>query len=381
VSPAPLRARLLSARGPGGVAVVELSGPGALERARALAGGAALAPGTLRLVRLEIPGEGLDEALVVVLEEARVELHLHGSPPLVQRVLELCGGPSGAHAPPSIGVRAHAPPSIGVRAHSPPSIELRAQALLGSGGAPCEAAARILLDQQAGALRRELEELAARAASPDFGDRLARLVERGRIAARAFAPARVLLAGPVNSGKSTLFNLLVARERAVVSAEPGTTRDALIERVRLGAWPVDVIDTAGAREVPSGARLASVERAGQERALAARLGADLVLWLVPPEAAQPAPGDLAGAVRIHSLADLVPPAERREPWISALRDPARALATVGEVFRARLGLPEDPWLSGAGVPFEPEQMAALRSLGRSGGADERRAALRSLLEN
>jgi tRNA modification GTPase len=372
VSPAPLRARLLSARGPGGVAVVELSGAGALERARALAGGAALAPGMLRLARLELGGEGLDEALVVVLEPRLVELHLHGSPPLVQRVLELCGGPCGPGG-------ADAPPLIGVRADAPPSIELRAQALLGSGAAPCEAAARILLDQQAGALRRELEELAARAASPDFGECLARLVERGRIAARAFAPARVLLAGPVNSGKSTLFNLLVARERAVVSAEPGTTRDALVERVRLGAWPVELIDTAGAREVPSGARLASLERAGQERALAARLGADLVLWLDPPGRAQPDPGDLAGAVRIYSLADLVPPAERREPWISALRDPARALATVGEIFRARLGLPEDPWLPGAGVPFEPEQMAALRSLAASSGADERRAALGRLL--
>ena len=351
-----MRARLLSPRGPGGVAVVELCGAGALERARALAGGAALAPGALRLARLEIGGESLDEALVVVVGERLVELHLHGSPPLVRRVLELCGGES--------------------RAEEPLSIEARAQERLAAGGAPCEAAARILLDQHAGALRRDLEALAARAASRDFDERLARLLERGRIAARAFAPARVLLAGPVNAGKSTLFNLLVARERAVVSAEPGTTRDALVERVRLGAWPVDLIDSAGAREVPAGGRLAAVERAGQERALAARLDADLVLWLEPPAALQGAP---AQSVRIQSLADLVPPGERREPWISALADPARALATVGEAFRSALGLPEEPWTPGAGVPFEPELVAALRSLADLGGALERRAALGRLL--
>ena len=64
---------------------------------------------------------------------------------------------------------------------------------------------------------------------------------------------RVVLAGAPNSGKSSLFNALVGRERALVDAEPGTTRDVVSASVRYGGLTFVLQDTAGLR--PGGGRV------------------------------------------------------------------------------------------------------------------------------
>lgn len=71
--------------------------------------------------------------------------------------------------------------------------------------------------------------------------------------------ALVVLAGPPNAGKSSLFNALLGQERAIVSEMPGTTRDAIEHPCLIGEWPVRLVDTAGLR---SSADL--VERLGIE---------------------------------------------------------------------------------------------------------------------
>ncbi|RYD60397.1 MAG: GTP-binding protein, partial [Sphingomonadales bacterium] len=85
---------------------------------------------------------------------------------------------------------------------------------------------------------------------------------------------RVVLAGPPNAGKSSLLNALVDREAAIVSAEPGTTRDLIEVPVTIGGTPFLFLDTAGLRE-PGG----DIERIGIARAEVAIAGADLILWL------------------------------------------------------------------------------------------------------
>jgi tRNA modification GTPase len=86
---------------------------------------------------------------------------------------------------------------------------------------------------------------------------------------------RVVLAGPPNAGKSTLFNILVDSEAAITAADPGTTRDVLVRAVALDGFPFSFVDTAGLREDGVG----EVEAIGIARARAETLGADLVLWL------------------------------------------------------------------------------------------------------
>lgn len=84
----------------------------------------------------------------------------------------------------------------------------------------------------------------------------------------------IVLTGPVNAGKSSLLNALAARDVAIVTDIPGTTRDVIEVALDLGGIPVTVVDTAGIRETVD-----PVEREGIRRALASAERADLVLRL------------------------------------------------------------------------------------------------------
>ena len=88
---------------------------------------------------------------------------------------------------------------------------------------------------------------------------------------------RVVLAGPPNSGKSSLFNYLIGREAAIVTPIAGTTRDRIAAPVAMEDIPLLLIDTAGLREDATDA----VEIIGIERSSEAMAGADILLWLGP----------------------------------------------------------------------------------------------------
>ena len=86
---------------------------------------------------------------------------------------------------------------------------------------------------------------------------------------------RVVIAGPVNAGKSSLFNRLAGLDRAIVAATPGTTRDLLVEAVDFGGVPVTLVDTAGLRETDN-----EVEAEGVRRAERAAEGAAVTLLVL-----------------------------------------------------------------------------------------------------
>ncbi len=96
--------------------------------------------------------------------------------------------------------------------------------------------------------------------------------------------ARVVIAGRPNAGKSSLFNILCKRKRAIVSPIPGTTRDYLTEWIDLGGYPIELIDTAGLRT-----SIDTVEIAGQQLATELLHSADLILWIVDASEKEPAP--------------------------------------------------------------------------------------------
>lgn len=311
----------LTPPGAGGVAVLALRGPEACERverlARRLPG-----VGEVRLVHLSLNGDLLDEALVTRRSPDHLELGLHGGPGLVSEVLEALGGGTDTR---------------------PEGVEEQALAALAE--APCDRAARVLLDQARGALRDAVLEGSA----PPGG--WLGVFERNR---HLLQPAIVVLGGPVNAGKSTLFNLLVGHERVNVSDEGGTTRDAITARVKVGYHVVDLVDTAGNRALgPIGAHTAAaVEERGQALGQALRARADLVLWLSPEGEAPPA----GGRVRVlRSRADDGP-----EGSLSALMRPTQAVTLVSGVVREALDLSlGDPWVPGAPVPPTEEIATAL----------------------
>ena len=82
----------------------------------------------------------------------------------------------------------------------------------------------------------------------------ARLLATNHYAAILRDGVKTVILGPPNSGKSSLLNRLLGRERALVSPEPGTTRDYLEERITLGPHCIRLVDTAGLNAVPGPAR-------------------------------------------------------------------------------------------------------------------------------
>ena len=130
-------------------------------------------------------------------------------------------------------------------------------------------------------------------------ERLLATAHQGRVLR---AGVRTVLSGPPNVGKSSLLNLLLGFERAIVSTVPGTTRDTLEEAIMVQGWPLRLIDTAGLRDSAD-----VLEQAGIRRAQEQRNQADLVLVvfdgaLVAPS---PLPEQDARTLWVLNKADLV----------------------------------------------------------------------------
>src|SRR3989449_97921 len=104
-------------------------------------------------------------------------------------------------------------------------------------------------------------------------DRLAQLLATGSEGERLREGALLVIAGPPNAGKSSLFNALLGRERAIVTEIPGTTRDAIEASTVIEGFPFRLVDTAGLRE--SGDRVERLGIAVSRQYLAA---ADLILF-------------------------------------------------------------------------------------------------------
>jgi tRNA modification GTPase len=196
------------------------------------------------------------------------------------------------------------------------------------------------------------------------------------------------ITGPPNVGKSSLVNALAERDVAIVSAIPGTTRDALETRVVLGGVPVTLVDTAGLREASD-----EIEAEGVRRAHARAAAADLVIDVVdsPPPLAGGGEGearfrllvankiDLGGAVPPGAIAVSALTGEGLDILRARLADAARSL-TEGTgpppltQARHRAALQEAAaCLAGAQTVDLPELRAedlrlALRALGRITGS-------------
>ncbi len=118
---------------------------------------------------------------------------------------------------------------------------------------------------------KRLDELIARVESLISTCRLGRLIKSG---------ARLAIIGKPNVGKSSLFNRLLGRERAIVTHIPGTTRDTLTEAFSIGGIPIELIDTAGIRETDD-----LVEKLGVERTRSAIADADFVIAVLDAQSA------------------------------------------------------------------------------------------------
>ncbi|MCX7284658.1 MAG: tRNA uridine-5-carboxymethylaminomethyl(34) synthesis GTPase MnmE [Novosphingobium sp.] len=300
---------LSSGQPPAGIAVIRISGPQAGAALTAIAGKLPTAR-RATLATLSHPQDRthLDRTMVLWLPgpgtatgEDSAELHLHGGRAVIAAV--------GAALTSLPGLRRAQPGEFTRRAFANGRIDLaEAEGLADLLSAETELQRRAALAMAEGALSREVEgwrsallQVSARLeAALDFSDEddvgegesllpagftadCAALVGQletwlGRPRAEPLKEGfRVVLAGPPNAGKSTLFNALIDQEAAITAAEPGTTRDVLTHACALDGIPFVFADTAGLREEGAG----EIERIGIARAKAAAEKADLVLWLGP----------------------------------------------------------------------------------------------------
>jgi tRNA modification GTPase len=137
------------------------------------------------------------------------------------------------------------------------------------------------------------------------------LVATARSGALMRQGARVVLAGPPNAGKSSLFNALAGCTRAIVSPHPGTTRDLIECTLDLDGYPLTLVDTAGLRDTD-----VEVERMGVELAMAAAASAGLVVQLhdAANSAAHGNPVQItAPTLHVISRCDLADPEALEQP--------------------------------------------------------------------
>lgn len=295
--------------GRGGIGVVRLSGPEARSIAEPMVRlRHPLAAGRARFGEVvdAATGEVLDEAVVTFFArphsytaEDVVEIAAHGSPVL----LEYLVGQSIA-----AGARLAEPGEFTERAFLAGRLDLtQAEAVRDLIEASTLNQARVAARQLGGALSRQVapvkERLVALIAGLEAGvdfaeddietmpadeiaERIAAVEAPLRELERAFEYGRIVhdglrlaIVGRPNAGKSSLFNRLVERDRAIVTATPGTTRDLVTERVAIGGIPIELIDTAGLRESTDEA-----ETIGIAKSREAMADADLVLLVVDASA-------------------------------------------------------------------------------------------------
>lgn len=314
-------AALATAPGRAGISIIRVSGPAAMELASRLLHRPPPPPNHAELRTVfDASGKLLDHALVLPFKapasytgEDVVEFQCHGGSVTSRRILESCF---------SAGARLARRGEFTERAFLNGKLGYdQAEAVLDLIQAKTTRAADAALEGLAGARKRELDALYSFAldisttiehaldVSEDelpaaFGSeverRLAELHAAVRTAIRRRREGRLLregacvvLAGPPNAGKSSLMNVLLSENRAIVSDIPGTTRDAIEEWLDLAGFPIRLVDTAGLRRTDD-----VIEAEGVRRSEEFVARADLVLALDAPVLSGPR------VLPIHAKCDL-----------------------------------------------------------------------------
>jgi len=332
--------------GTGGVSIIRISGGEALAIA-ARVSGITPAPRRATLAHIrDARGDTLDQALLLYYPaphsytgEDALEIQGHGGIAVTQAVLA---------AVLDAGARLAEPGEYTRRAYLNNKIDLaQAEAIADLINARSQAAVKAANRSLQGDFSRQIETLAADLlalriyieAALDFPEEEIDFLREGDIAARLQGwgerlrtllaqstqgrlmndGINLVIAGKPNAGKSSLLNALVGEERAIVTAQAGTTRDIVRETILIHGMPVNILDTAGLREASD-----LVEQEGIRRTRQALNQADLILLLRDGSALDDRDDELPANIPqllAYNKADQTPPAVQAQHadglWISA----------------------------------------------------------------
>jgi tRNA modification GTPase len=288
--------------GRGGIGVVRLAGPEARTIACSmlrLKHEPAVGHAVFGEVIEPATGERIDEAVVTFFAKPHsytaddvIEISAHGAPVVLRHIVELATAG---------GARLAEPGEFTMRAFLNGRIDLtQAEAVRDLIESQTLYQAKVAAQQLEGSLSRRLQPIkrklvelvAVMEAGIDFAEddvsvlpaaeilsRLEEVQDPLELLRKSFAYGKIVhegltlaIVGRPNVGKSSLFNRLVERERAIVTATPGTTRDLVTETVALGGIPIKLVDTAGIRH-----SIDEAESIGIRKSYEALSEADLVL--------------------------------------------------------------------------------------------------------
>ncbi|HEX7109520.1 MAG TPA: tRNA uridine-5-carboxymethylaminomethyl(34) synthesis GTPase MnmE [Aestuariivirga sp.] len=319
-----------SGSGMAGIAVIRMSGGKAGSVLASIAGPLPL-PRLASVRQLRVPGSGevVDQALVLWMPgpssatgEDVAEFHVHGSAAVIDTIFGIFSSVT--------GVRLAEPGEFTRRAFINDRMDLvEAEGLADLLHARTEAQRRMAMHHMLGRAsseyeiwRTELISILARleaaidfveedgvaaAALAEIKPKTLDLVERlSRAAAEADragalrSGVKVVFAGAPNVGKSTLLNLVAAREAAIVSSHPGTTRDVIEVSIVLGGVPIILTDTAGLRPESHD----EVENIGMQRAKSEVGAADIVVWVSSVDVREEIENAVLPTLRVLNKSDL-----------------------------------------------------------------------------
>jgi len=351
--------------GRGALAIVRIDGPRSSDILQKL-GDVSPDARIATLAQLSLDGEPLDECIAIRYAAPHsftgndlVELTLHGSPLLVERVIA---------AIIACGARLAEPGEFTERAVLNGKLDLvQAESIADLINSRTALQAKLslgnlhgVLSRRAAAVRESLLHVISRLeAALDFSEEgyefitredARREIERAMAETSALAETyrrgrattsglTLVILGRPNAGKSTLLNRLVGSDRAIVTPIPGTTRDIVRETIEIGGLPVTVADTAGLRTSGD-----VVEEIGVARAREAAASADIILYLVDASVGLTPDDELAafpGAMVIYTKTDLaVAPQSALGISVTAERGIDELLSRLDIIVRDEFAAPE-----------------------------------------
>lgn len=203
-----------------------------------------------------------------------------------------------------------------------------------------------------------------------------RLLRTAELGTRLAEPFRVVLAGPPNVGKSSLINSVIGYERSITFDQPGTTRDVLHAETVIGGLPIRLSDTAGIRDAE-----ATLESEGITRARQMAETADLVIWVGDPDHRGDPPPLRGPMLRVFNKIDAVSLAAAAD---AITPDKLATSAVTGEGIETLNRRIADSLATTLPPPGEPvlltrRQAECVRAAVRASAAENARAAVDELI--